>query len=208
MTVFCEMAGETFHSHHGSVMESEHVFIRHGLRPLLEHTSDIHILEMGFGTGLNALLTLAEVQGKGLRVVYTSRDKFPVSPELVEQLDYARLFNEDLASQYQLMHSVTHGDIQLNGMLLQRELTDITAPLTGNDSYNLVYFDAFSPDKQPELWTVDVFRNIADRMTHGGVLVTYSSKGSVRRAMQAAGLSVEKLPGPPGKREMVRAFRV
>lgn len=198
----------TYHSKHGAVQESMHVFIEAGLRFRLKTTDgSLAILEMGFGTGLNALLTLLEAEGR--EIWYESLEAYPVSLEMAMQLNYAALLKQNSAVDYfKDMHLAAWNEwvnITPGFHLCKRELTLEAFHPTGN--YDIVYFDAFAPTAQPALWTESVFKKLFANMNPGGILVTYCSKGIVRRAMQAAGFSIEKIPGPPGKREMVRATK-
>ena len=198
----------TYHSKHGAVQESMHVFIEAGLRFKMKATNcSLAILEMGFGTGLNALLTLLEAEGR--EIWYESLEAYPVSLELAMQLNYAALLKQNGAVDYfKAMHLAAWNkwvNITPEFHICKQEGTLEAFHPTG--SYDIVYFDAFAPTAQPVLWTESVFKKLFANMNPGGILVTYCSKGIVRRAMQAAGFSIEKIPGPPGKREMVRATK-
>ncbi|MCU7548516.1 tRNA (5-methylaminomethyl-2-thiouridine)(34)-methyltransferase MnmD [Chitinophagaceae bacterium LB-8] len=200
----------TYHSHHGAIQESMHVFIETGLVYLLsqpeQQKTQLRIFEMGFGTGLNAFLTAIEGEKRKAHIYYTAVEKYPLSVVEANSLNYQLVLGQqDL---FERLHHCPWGvDHTINKYFtLRKEQTDILS-FTAQESFHLVYFDAFAPSAQPELWTEDVFRKLFDIMVEGGVLVTYCSKGSVRRAMQAAGFVVTKLAGPPGKREIVRAVK-
>lgn len=199
---------EHYHSVHGALQESLHVFIEAGLRHL-PPTNPLRILEMGFGTGLNALLTLLETREGYPEVVYTALEAFPLEPAEWEPLDYATsLKSPDAAAAYAALHLApweSRARVTPHFHLCKRQMDFREFQDTGG--YHLVYFDAFGARVQPELWTEKIFRAMFNALEPGGVLVTYAAKGSVRRAMQAAGFGVERLPGPPGKREMLRATR-
>jgi tRNA U34 5-methylaminomethyl-2-thiouridine-forming methyltransferase MnmC len=200
--------GSTYHSRHGALTESKHVFIEQGLGNLVdEATTEITVLEMGFGTGLNALLTCRGAKKQSLSVKYHGLELYPV-PESVwrnYQLP-AELIN--LRSEFESMHSAAwNSPLTMDTYF---ELTKHKVSLLEFDSelsFDLVYFDAFEPETQPELWTEEVFSKLFDKMSPGGILTTYCCKGYVRRNMIAAGFVVEKVPGPPGKREMIVAQR-
>lgn len=199
--------GVTFHSTHGALQESMHVFIRQGLHYLLSRSDNasISIFEMGFGTGLNALLSWTEAKAKGLHLHYTSVDLFPLSSSLIDQLHYD-LGDQDASDVLKKLHQAEWNiEVEIDPCftLLKRQI-DLTVYVPDMNA-DLVYFDAFGPGTQPELWSERIFEKMYALLKPGGVLVTYSSKGDVRRALQAAGFIVEKLQGPPGKREMVRA---
>lgn len=197
----------TYHSKHGAIRESVHVFIDSGLKYL--NKKEISVLEVGFGTGLNALLTLIEAEKNDLQIIFDVVELYPLDSVCVSSLNYLSILKEpQLAESFAHMHAC-EWDVaaKISGQFeLKKIRGDIRyVELTGN--YDLVYFDAFDPVAQPELWTVDVFRKIFNVAKQGCVLVTYCSKGIVRRAMTEAGFSVSKVAGPKGKREIVRAVK-
>lgn len=197
----------TYHSKHGAIQESMHVFIEAGLKPLLNQQETINLFEMGFGTGLNALLTLIEAEKHQQKINYQTVEAFPLEKEIVAGLNYCeQLHQPQLKPLFEQLHaSPWNQSINLTPWFtLQKDHTTLFN-LSTAQLFNLIYYDAFAPNAQPELWTVDAFTQLFNMLTAGGILVTYCSKGDVRRAMQAAGFSIEKIPGPPGKREMVRA---
>lgn len=196
----------TYHSHHGAIAESRHVFIEAGLKPFLAGTltGPVNILEIGFGTGLNALLSLQEAQCRQRMIHYLSIEPHPVTPEETAILNYGKLLNrqQDFLS---LHNAEWDKDIILDPFFTLHKKQISLLDLNGIPDIHCLYFDAFSPVHQPELWTEAVFRKLYEMMAEGGLLVTYCSKSVIRRAMTAAGFRVEKIPGPWGKREMVRA---
>lgn len=202
----------TYHSIHGAIQESMHVFIQAGLRDsaVFDFTGMHHVLEIGFGTGLNALLTLIEADQHEKRIYYTAIELYPLNETETSQLDYCEQLNQP---NYQRLFEKMHqgGWEEMVGITENFSLTKTKCNLldfSSKNSFFLIYFDAFAPAAQPELWTKEVFEKLYGMLNEGGVLVTYCSKGDVRRAMQAAGFVVEKIPGPPGKREMIRATRL
>lgn len=217
----------TYHSRHGAIQESVHVFIETGLRYRMAQLSDgvqpsqaqaIRILEMGFGTGLNALLTLQYAIQHSLPVYYQSLELYPLATAEVAQLNYTAQLNEPgLESMFREMHTCTweadnhiHPLFTLhkkNQSLLNLPIEAELVPSVPSADFDLIYYDAFAPRAQPELWTEDTFRRLFTTLRPGGILVTYCSKSIVRRAMQAAGFTVTKPPGPWGKREMLRAVK-
>lgn len=208
-TIALEEGGLTYHSRHGAVTESRHVFIEAGLLPAIERfgVSRLCIFEMGMGSGLNVLLTAIEAESHTIAIDYHTVETNPLTPDEAAQLNYC----DQLQARNWMDFFVR----------LHQAPTDITVPLTPVFSLtkylmpledlvacplcHLVYFDAFAPAAQPHLWTTAIFEKIAAWMLPGALLATYCSKGAVRRAMQAAGLIVHKRTGPPGKREMVWA---
>jgi tRNA U34 5-methylaminomethyl-2-thiouridine-forming methyltransferase MnmC len=200
----------TYHSRFGAIAESLHVFIEAGLKHiLLRSPSKISILEMGFGTGLNALLTLIETQLLPVRVHYETLETEPLEPSISTALNYCdTLGKPEMQPFFNELHESSWNAPQTisTGFELFKRREDITDALFHNN-YDLVYFDAFDPATQPGVWTPTIFKKIYDAMNEKGVLVTYCSKGAVRRAMHDAGFGVQKLTGPKGKREIVRAER-
>jgi tRNA U34 5-methylaminomethyl-2-thiouridine-forming methyltransferase MnmC len=198
----------TYHSHHGAIQESKHVFIETGLnyqlnRPELQDFP-LHIFEMGFGTGLNALLTAIEAEKRRIPIHYTAVEMYPLTLDEANTLNFSQVLgHQDVFEQLHLCEWETDTAITEH-FTLRKVQTDLQDFAPG-EAFHLVYFDAFAPSAQPELWTEEVFKKLFNMMAENGVLVTYCSKGVVRRAMQAAGFNVAKLPGPPGKREIVRA---
>lgn len=208
-TFFVAELDEHYHSIHGALQESKHVFIEAGWR-LFEEAPSLRILEVGFGTGLNALLTVQQARSKHQVLHYHGLEKYPLKAEEWPQLNYHSLLNSDRAhNDYQALHSCPWNEWQepLENFHLKKEAVDLLKVKLPDNYFNLIYFDAFAPSAQEYLWSVEVFEKMHGCLEEGGVLVTYCVKGSVRRNMMAAGFAVEKIPGPPGKREMARAFK-
>jgi|TARA_R110002020_G_scaffold65340_3_gene172632 tRNA U34 5-methylaminomethyl-2-thiouridine-forming methyltransferase MnmC len=211
VTIHLSEWDEQYHSKHGAIQEARHVFIKMGLEYWVELNKKKNpaILEIGFGTGLNAFITFLEAQKLQLKIDYTGVEAYPVSTSEIKALNYAEMLSaENQIETFRSMHEIPWNkkvDISENFQLEKQqqrfeEIEDI-------NQYNLVFFDAFGARVQPELWTEDIFSRMFAAMKNNSVLVTYSAKGSVRRAMQTAGFIVERLPGPPGKREMLRALK-
>lgn len=205
-SLYVKELDEHYHSVYGAVTESVHVFIEAGLKAV--SGDHINIFEIGFGTGLNAFLTLAEILGSGKTVHYTGLEKYPLEAGILGSLNYASFFPKDEGEFFHLLHKAPWNErTEINDeFMLEKKEGDIRS-LDIRDQFDLVYFDAFSPDKQPELWTIDIFFRIFRSMKPGSIFTTYSSKGQVRRNLTAAGFRVEKLPGPHGKRDMTRAWK-
>ena len=208
LTLFAPTFGEHYHSTHGARQESEYIFLRLGLLHRLEESSmsdrPLRLFEVGLGTGLNALLTKGAVEQAKRPLCYYSIERYPLEEELVNQLNYSGLPTEDLRA----IHEAPWGeDISLSPYFtlhkIQGDLT--TSPFPAG--LDLIYFDAFSPESQPELWEEGIFRRLFEASSPGAVLTTYCAKGEVRRRLQRAGFLVERLAGPPGKREVLRATR-
>jgi len=199
----------TYRSRYGAIQESRHVFIESGLKPLSDEHETIHIFEMGFGTGLNALLSLQHAMQHKQKIYYHAVELFPLQANEYASLNYvAQLQNNLLQPYFMQMHeSAWEKDISIHSLFILHKTNQSLLDLLTHQPFNLIYFDAFAPNAQPELWSQEAFERMFNLLAENGVLVTYCSKGDVRRAMIAAGFSVEKLSGPPGKREMLRALK-
>lgn len=203
---------ETYHSVHGAIQESQHVFIEAGLYHWLRVSSrqTISILEIGFGTGLNALLTALAVEKVGVEIEYETIEAFPLTMEMVALLNYPSIIGTDNAkSVFENLHQTEwrkpkkispYFDFLKRDLRLQE--TDF-----GDEKFDLIFFDAFGPDKQPDMWQRSNLVKLERAMKPQGVFVTYSAKGQLKRDLVSLGLLVEKIPGPPGKREMIRATK-
>ncbi len=198
---------------HGAVQEARHVFLKMGFDHAFAKAGqpdELRILEIGFGTGLNALLTLIHAEKLPVNLKYEGVEAFPVSTEELKQLNYLETIEaESYREAFDAMHNTPWEEenaITSQFHLKKREQT--FESLTDTRQHDLIYFDAFGARVQPELWEEPIFQKMFDALNPGGVLVTYAAKGSVRRAMQSVGFGVERLPGPPGKREMLRATKV
>jgi len=207
-TIQIEDWNEQYHSIHGAVNEAYHVFIDKGFSYLTNEA--ISILEIGFGTGLNALITLIEAEKNSRLVDYTGIEAYPITVEEVSQLNYIETLKADTFREaFSEMHRSTwESKIRLTPHFSFNKQKKNFLDISESNLYDLIYFDAFGARVQPELWTELIFEKMYNALTENGVLVTYSAKGSVRRAMQNVGFVVERLPGPPGKREMLRARKV
>jgi tRNA U34 5-methylaminomethyl-2-thiouridine-forming methyltransferase MnmC len=204
-TLFSERFGECYHSSHGAIQESMHVFINSGLA--CASSPSPSILEVGFGTGLNALLSLIYGEENNLPITYSAIELYPLKPAVIQQINYPDILG--FAEEYRLLHDVEWGESHnITGNFKLKKLEDDLSVVHLNDLYDLVYYDAFSPEIQPELWKARIFEKVAKVCNPGAVLTTYSAKGAVRRALQASGFAVERIPGPPGKREIIRAKKL
>jgi tRNA U34 5-methylaminomethyl-2-thiouridine-forming methyltransferase MnmC len=205
-TITIPESNVTYHSRYGALQESLHVFIEAGLHHLLQLTHDnpVRIFEMGLGTGLNAWLTVVEAQKYNRQVEYTALELFPLQDQEWSRLVYTKE-RWDLLRQ---IHTLPwERPVQLTKNFILHKIIQDLLLFTTDQKFHLIYYDAFAPAAQPELWTATIFSKLFRMLCAGGVLVTYCAKGDVRRAMLAAGFSVEKLPGPKGKREMLRAVK-
>jgi len=208
---------EQYHSKHGAIQEAYHVFIKAGFEKFLDTISqkkestqtNLSILEIGFGTGLNAFITFLEADKKNLKIDYVGVEAYPVAANEVEKLNYvAELKAENNQLAFNEMHTTSWDEkhtISDDFLLTKRK--QFFADINDVNTFDLIYFDAFGATNQPELWTEEIFQKMFTALKVGGVLTTYAAKGSVRRAMQSVGFTVERLAGPPGKREMLRAVK-
>ena len=199
---------ETYHSVHGAIRESIHVFINKGFNLIAErdHPKEIHILEIGFGTGLNALLTLQRTLNDSIKVFYTTIETFPLTEEVWSKLNYTNTLGAN--EYFEKIHRTPWSQWQeiTPNFQLFKVNGEFQHALLPESKYDLIYFDAFAPSKQPEMWEVDVLKKVVDLIKPKGVFVTYCAKGQLKRDLKSLGLEVETLDGPPGKKEMVRGI--
>lgn len=207
-SVFIESCNEGYHSRFGALTESQHIYIEAGLHAAIKNKTTLNILEIGFGTGLNALLTMKEATKHGLNLNYHTYEPYPLDKLLYTQLNYPALLEMNI-SDFHLLHtspeSCTHTLSEYFSFKKVHE--HIQEATLESDFYDVVYFDAFAPELDDTIWSLAVFQKIYTAMTFGGVLVTYSCKGAIRRHLKEAGFIVTKIPGPAGKREMSRAHK-
>ncbi|MDN3668864.1 tRNA (5-methylaminomethyl-2-thiouridine)(34)-methyltransferase MnmD [Echinicola jeungdonensis] len=212
-SIYVPDLNETYHSFHGAYRESVHVFLLYGLEHWAVHNPEkepIRIFEVGFGTGLNAWLTLVWAEQNKRPVLYHSIEPFPIPEEIYQKLNYTRVDKtiQHFEDYFQELHKAPwdHGDAITPYFNMKKEQTTLQdVQLYHSD---VVFFDAFAPSKQPELWAKDLLKKVVDHMNPGGVFVTYCAKGQLKRDLAELGLKVETLPGPPGKKEMVRGRKV
>ena len=206
-TLYVPEIDETYHSTHGALQESSHIFINVGLKQNLKQC--VNVLEVGFGTGLNAFLTAIEAEKSGREIHYHTLEKYPIPFEKTVQLNYSHQISSDNANALfeKIQKAEWEIDVKItNGFILRKLHCDFTT-YQPDTTFDVIYFDAFSPEKQPEMWTEEQFQKIYNACNQGAILTTYCAKGVVRRTLQAVGFKVERLPGPPGKREILRGIR-
>lgn len=206
-SVFSPIFGVSYHSKYGAIQESQHVFIAAGLLERAANQKEISVLEIGFGTGLNALMTLLEAERRHLTIHYTGVENYPLSLEEASTLNYPEVLEVPTQrSVFEEMHRIPWGEAKdlspsFNFTKLKQKFEDLNL----KDTFDVIYFDAFAPSAQPELWEPEVLGIMYDALKANGILVTYCAKGSVKRALKSLGFTIEALKGPPGKREMTRA---
>jgi tRNA U34 5-methylaminomethyl-2-thiouridine-forming methyltransferase MnmC len=205
-TIYVPELDEHYHSVHGAIRESEYIFISNGFDYC--HANPISILEIGFGTGLNSLLTAIRSNAGNRKVLYTTIEKYPLPAHVIKQLNYCQFAGEEWRDIFNMIHtSDWNKTVSVSKYFSINKIEDdlITCKLYG--TYDLIYFDAFGPDKQPEMWTLDIISKIASITNRYGVFITYSAKGELKRNLRACGFEVSLLPGPPGKRQIIRAVK-
>jgi len=207
-TIHIKEWGECYHSKFGAIQEAQHVFIKNGLS--LFENSTLSILEIGFGTGLNAFVTFLESQKLHQTINYVGVEAYPVSAEEVMSMNYVSALNAENESDiFKKMHeSNWEEQIILREDFLFTKRKQFFADIDDFDKFDLIYFDAFGYTVQPELWSTAIFQKMYSALKPNGVLVTYAARGVVKRSMIEVGFTVEKLEGPPGKREMFRARKI
>lgn len=200
---------EQYHSKHGAIQEAYHVFIKYGLDAFAENAT-LNLLEIGFGTGLNCFITFLESEKRNLTINYDGVEAYPVTYEESKHLNYVQVLQaQKHEDAFDRIHKTTWEErhkISTNFQLKKRK--QLFENITDKNKFDIIYFDAFGSRVQPELWTENIFQKMYDALKPNGILVTYSAKGSARRAMQKIGFEVKKVPGPLCKREMMRAVKV
>lgn len=206
-TLFVPELDEHYHSVKGALTESEHIFINMGLK----HSSapSPRILEIGFGTGLNAFLTSLEAEKDNRSIFYTTIEKYPLDMETIKLLDYPELIAPEESKLFYSIHNAGWNSPQtISGNFTIEKIEGDFTEYRFRNGYDIIYFDAFAPEKQPEMWSQTLFNNLYEILNDDGILTTYCAKGAVRRMLQEAGFIVERLPGPPGgKREILRGTK-
>lgn len=205
-SIFSEKFGVSYHSKYGAIQETEHVFINAGLRPKAVQQSEIHIIDIGFGTGLNAFMTFLEAKKEGLTIHYTGVEAFPISVKEARKLNYSNELNvPESQNDFMKMHEANWDEtIAISEVFHLTKVKKQFQALTFENQFDVIYFDAFAPSSQPELWEIPLLQIMYDALKTDGVLVTYCAKGQFKRNLKAVGFTVEGIPGPIGKREMTR----
>jgi len=198
---------ESYHSKHGAIQEAQHVFIKNGLS--FCKGQSVSVLEIGFGTGLNAFITFLESQKNNQNIDYVGIEGFPISSEEVIQMNYVNQLNaDDFKEKFKKIHTSKWEEnvtISEHFRLIKRK--QLFNEINDKNQFDIIYFDAFGYRVQPELWSVEIFSKMYEALKEGGILVTYACRGPIKNAMKEAGFQIEKLAGPPGKREMLRGWK-
>ncbi len=207
-TIFLPEMNEQYHSVNGAITESEYVFIKQGFQ-FCDVKKPV-IFEAGFGTGLNCLLTALESEKSEKQTTYNSIEKYPLNKSWTDKLNYGHILSEKAREIYQKLHECAWDEtVEISEYF---KLKKIAGDLNDFDlsslaKFNIIYFDAFGPDKQPEMWSTQIFQKIYRQTFNNGIFVTYSAKGEVRRNLSSCGFTMERLPGPPGKKQMLRGIK-
>ena len=200
---------EHYHSVHGAIAESQHVYINAGLKFSMKNNELLNVLEIGFGTGLNALLTFCELGKLKVSCEYTAIEAFPLEEEIFVRLNYPELLKIETSVFLNMHHSAWNVKTNISSEFCLHKLHAVVGEINfPPDTFDLVYFDAFAPAVQPEMWTKEIFSSIYDAMKANAVLTTYCTKGDVKRTLKETGFAITKLPGPIGKREILRAVKI
>jgi len=202
---------ETYHSRNGAITESLHVFIQNGLWYLTDQGfTEISIFELGFGTGLNAFLTVIEAVQLNIRVQYTSIDPYPLPEKIVNALNYHQIRNISKSKEiFDQIHRISwNKDFPINKNFNLLKIKSTIQDFSINKNFNLVYYDAFAPNKQPDVWAIENLEKVYGMLNQNGIFVTYSAQGKLKKDLIAVGFTVDAVPGPPGKREIVRAIKI
>ena len=209
-TLFIPELNEHYHSTNGAIQEANHVFIDTALGHCTKR--EINVLEIGFGTGLNAFMTMLKADNSNIKIHYTTLELYPITISDSEELNYADIIDKSKKDLFNKLHTVDweKTNVITPNFSIHKKQSDFSQPaalMFQNNKFDVVYFDAFGPDKQPEMWQGKLFEKIYLSMAPGGILTTYSAKGAIRRLLQSIGFKMERLPGPPGKREMLRGVK-
>ncbi len=205
-TLYLPHLDETYHSSHGAIQEAVHVFIEHGLTYVSQKTESITVFEMGFGTGLNALLTALWAQKHQRMIHYIGIEHYPIEEEIWRQMEFVQVESE-IALYAKIMYSEWGKFQEINPFFELKKIEQTVHNLDLNEKVDLIYFDAFGPKVQAEMWNLPVLKKMYDMLMPGGIFVTYCAQGQMKRNLKSLGFTLEELPGPPGKREMTRATK-
>ena len=204
-TIYLPELDEHYHSVHGAIQESRHIYIEQGLFQL--DKKEISVLEIGFGTGLNAFLTFGYSKLRNLQISYTSIEKYPLAEKEYNQLNYPSQVFPEFEFVFRKLHNLEWDvwrELEPDFRIKKNQSDLLTFSFNPDEKYDLIYYDAFAPGKQPEMWSSLVLNKVASTLKRNGLLLTYCAKGTVRRSLADAGLAMERIPGPKGKKEILR----
>ncbi|MBB2145470.1 tRNA (5-methylaminomethyl-2-thiouridine)(34)-methyltransferase MnmD [Pedobacter sp. LMG 31464] len=209
-TLFNETIGEHYHSSHGALQESKHVFLEAGLKHSISQREEkeVNVLEVGFGTGLNFLLSFAHCEENNIQLNYTGIEAFPLSKEVIEKTGYEQYVMPEVWQKFLANYEVSLTQKQVLSSFCELEIAHITlANFKSLPQFDILYYDAFSVQHQPEMWTNEMIAHACSFLKVGGIFVSYAITGNLKRAVKSCGFTIEKLPGAAGKREMLRAIK-
>lgn len=206
-TIYVEELDETYHSSHGALQEAVHIFINNGIKSI--NQQQIALFEMGFGTGLNALLTAIYAQENNINVIYSGIEAYPVAFELAQEMDYCALIGKEHEHLFSQLHQCKWDVLETitPNFSLQKIHAKIENYNLPSNQFDCIYFDAFGPRAQEDMWTIQILQKMYNALKPNGFLITYCAKGQVKRNLKSLGFEIEPLPGPPGKREITRAWK-
>ena len=207
-SMFSSKHGVSYHSKYGAIQETQHVFIDAALKFRASSISQLSILDIGFGTGLNAYMTFLFGKKEKLKINYTAIEAFPISVEVAQELNFAQLLDEAPLDFLQFHISVWEEKHTFSEGFFFKKNKKRFEDISFENQFDVIYFDAFAPNAQPELWEENILQKMFDALKKGGVLTTYCAKGVVKRTLKKVGFTIEAIPGPPGKREMTRAIKL
>lgn len=206
-TIFIPELNEHYHSTHGAIQEAIHVYINAGLR--FSDKNPINILEIGFGTGLNTYLTLVEAETNNRTIVYHTLERYPVEKEQLKVLNYPDQIDFNNKTLFNTLHEIEwNQETEITNNFSLKKINGDLKKIDFKDKFDLIYFDAFAPDIQDDLWTETIFKKLYNCLNSEAILITYCSKGIVKRALRASGFEVKRLAGPPGKHHILRATKI
>ena len=210
-TLFNKEVGEHYHSRHGALQESKHVFLNTGMRYFLEKSGieKVKILEVGFGTGLNFLITADFCSENNIQLDYTGIEAYPLKQEMIVDTGYEDYISHDLWDSFTAQYEEAQkSSVQMGKLCTLKIEPEKMLDFNAKEPFDVVYFDAFAAVHQPEMWNVESLKHISKFLKQGGVFVTYAITGDLKRTMKSLGFTIEKVPGAPGKREMLRAVKI
>ena len=207
-TIFIPEMNEQYHSVNGAITESEYIFVNKGF--MFQQKKDPVIFEAGFGTGLNALLTAINAEKNNRPTTYYTIEKYPLANKIIKTLAYGDIISNEATNIYEKIHLCEwETTVQISPYFYIHKINADLIKFSVNTMpmFDIIYFDAFGPDKQPEIWTPEIFQKIYTNCSPGAVFVTYSAKGEIRRQLANIGFEIERLPGPPGKKHILRGIK-